>query len=46
MVLMDGILNFHYFAPFRDGEEQNAENPIVLSLILKREKTDCRTALT
>ena len=27
MVVMDRILGFRYFAPFRDGEEQNVENP-------------------
>ena len=31
MVVMDGILNFQHFSPFRDGEEQNAENPLLSS---------------
>ncbi len=25
--MVDSILDFQYFAPFRDGEEQNVENP-------------------
>jgi hypothetical protein len=32
MVVMDGILGFQHFSPFREGEKQNAENPIVLAM--------------